>query len=388
MSNGGVVLYVNESGGPLMRMWKASVGMAAGEDVRKMIAETVAGKTPRTVEIECEGRTYSFVVVPLAQAGYVNMYGRDITVRKRAEEALRKSEERFRSALDSMMEGCQILGFDWRYIYLNDIADKHNQRPKEELLGNRYMDMWPGIEATNVFKLIKQCMEERTSHSLENEFVFPDGTIGWFDLKIYPVPEGVFILSLDITERKKAGEELQKSEERFRIIAEEISLGIAITRLSDSTIVFANPAYHEMFGLKPGELIGHHAPDRYWDPADREALMLALKNQGSLKNYPLKFKKPDGSAFWVESTVQFIEYQGEPVIMGSSMDITERRRAEEQIQNYMEELRASNEELERFNRAAVDRELRMIELKKEINSLSQQAGREPPYPLDFGKEQS
>ncbi len=123
---------------------------------------------------------------------------------------LQKSEERFRSTLDNMLEGCQILGFDWCYIYLNDSADRHNRRPKEELLGKKYTDMWPGIEFTEVYRIIKSCMEERITHHIENEFEFPDKSKGWFELSIQPVPEGVFILSYDISERKKSEQDLLK----------------------------------------------------------------------------------------------------------------------------------------------------------------------------------
>jgi PAS domain S-box-containing protein len=68
------------------------------------------------------------------------------------------------------------------------------------------------------------------------------------------------------------------------------------------------------------------------------------------------------------------------------MDITERKRDEELIQRYIEELRTINEELTRFNNASVGRELRMIELKREINELYVQSGQPPRYPLDFEKE--
>ena len=122
-------------------------------------------------------------------------------VLKRTEElgktnvVLQKSEERFRSTLDNMLEGCQIIGFDWKYIYLNDAADRHNRRPKEELLGSRYMDMWSGVETTEVFAAMKRCLEKRIAHHMENEFTFPDGKKGWFELSIQSVPEGIFILS-------------------------------------------------------------------------------------------------------------------------------------------------------------------------------------------------
>ena len=133
----------------------------------------------------------------------------DITERKRAETVLRESEERFRGTLENMLEGCQIIGFDWRYIYVNPAAEMHNRRPKEELLGNRYMDMWPGIEATEVFAVVRRCMEERVPQAMENEFTFPDGAEGWFDLRMSPVPEGVVILSYEISERKRSEKEIR-----------------------------------------------------------------------------------------------------------------------------------------------------------------------------------
>jgi len=119
---------------------------------------------------------------------------------------LRKSEEKFRFTLDNMIVGCQILDYDWRYTYINEAADVHNRISKEYLLGNKYMDMWPGIETTEVFAIIKKCMEERSFHHFENEFIFPDGSNGWFELSVQPVQEGVMILSNNVTERKLAEE--------------------------------------------------------------------------------------------------------------------------------------------------------------------------------------
>ncbi|MBK7626067.1 MAG: PAS domain-containing protein [Bacteroidales bacterium] len=141
---------------------------------------------------------------------------------------LAKSEERFQSTLDYLLEGCQIIGFDWKYIYLNRTAEIHNRRPNEELIGNRYQDMWPGIEKTEVFRIIKQTIEEKTASHLENEFVYPDGSHGWFDLSIQPVPEGVFILSIDITERKLREEQLYESEFRFTKLYENGPFGMVM----------------------------------------------------------------------------------------------------------------------------------------------------------------
>jgi putative nucleotidyltransferase with HDIG domain/PAS domain S-box-containing protein len=122
------------------------------------------------------------------------------------------------SVFDHFLEGCQIIGFDWRFLYINDAAAKHNRRPKKELLSKKYMDIWPGIQATEVFEIVRRCMEERIALQTENEFVFPDGTKGWFSLSIQPIPEGVLILSIDIAERKQVEDALVESEKRTKVL--------------------------------------------------------------------------------------------------------------------------------------------------------------------------
>ena len=143
----------------------------------------------------------------------------DLAGCKETAQAGRRSEEPYRSTMDRMLEGCQIIGHDWCYVYINDAAERHNRRPRGELIGRRYMDMWPGIESTHVFSVIRRCMEGHSAEVLENEFVFPDGMVGWFVLSIQPVPEGVFILSMDITARKRMEAALRGSEELFKTIA-------------------------------------------------------------------------------------------------------------------------------------------------------------------------
>lgn len=107
------------------------------------------------------------------------------------------------TTLDSLMEGFQLISFDWRYLYVNDAVVKHSKYEREELIGFTMMEKYPGIEKTPMFDLLKVCMKERKADYFENEFTYPDGSTGWFELRIQPVSEGLFILSIDITERKQ-----------------------------------------------------------------------------------------------------------------------------------------------------------------------------------------
>ncbi|MFA6169764.1 MAG: PAS domain-containing protein [Candidatus Margulisiibacteriota bacterium] len=134
----------------------------------------------------------------------------DVTESKKAEEKLLKAEERYRNTLDSMMEGFQIIGFDWRYLYVNNVVAEQEKRAKEELIGKTMMEVYPGIEKTEMFEQLKRCMEERVPHRMENEFVYPDGRRGYYELSIQPMTDGIFVVSQDITVRFQAEQKLKE----------------------------------------------------------------------------------------------------------------------------------------------------------------------------------
>jgi PAS domain S-box-containing protein len=125
---------------------------------------------------------------------------------------------RVRETMDNMVEGCQIIDRDWRYLYVNDAAAAHGRSTKEELLGRKMMDAYPGIENTEMFAALRRCLEERVPTRLENEFTYPDGETGWSELSVQPALEGILILSTDITARKRAEESLHRTALALRTL--------------------------------------------------------------------------------------------------------------------------------------------------------------------------
>src|SRR3990170_8286456 len=188
---------------------------------------------------------------------------------KRAKEQIRAAEGSLQSTLDNMLEGCQIIGYDWRYLYINDAVVKHGRTTKERVLGKTMMGMYPGIEKTEMFSKLQQCMKERLSTCMDNEFTYPDGEKRWFELSIQPVPEGIFILSIDITKRKTA-------EEKIRLVSEEWSR--TFDAISDFVFIIdhnyrlvrVNKALCDVLKKEPEELIGKrcfevlHGTDKPW----------------------------------------------------------------------------------------------------------------------------
>ncbi len=112
------------------------------------------------------------------------------------------------SILDSLLEGFQVIDYDWKYLYVNTTVASQGQSTIERLIGKTMMECYPGIENTFMFSQLRKCMDERVTLQFENEFIYNDGSKNWFELRIEPIPEGIFVLSTNITNRKRAEEEL------------------------------------------------------------------------------------------------------------------------------------------------------------------------------------
>lgn len=141
-----------------------------------------------------DGRELAFVTI------------KDVTVRHEQEQALRESNTRARGTLDRMIEGCQIIDREYRYVYLNEAAAAHGRADRTELVGRTMMEAYPGIEQTALFATLRECMETRAMRTFENAFSYPDGTKAVFELVVQAVPEGILISSLDVTAQKLSQE--------------------------------------------------------------------------------------------------------------------------------------------------------------------------------------
>jgi len=271
---------------------------------------------------------------------------RDVSERKKMDAKLRESERRYRSTLDNMLEGCQIIGYDWRYLYVNDALARHGRRSREELLGHTMMEAYPGIEKTEFFSVLRRCMKKRIPHRMKNEFTFPDGSRGWFEFSIQPVPEGIFILSIDISERKRAEQALRERGELFRLLVRNVFDGINICEFDPATgkrrLIFCNDRYVEISGFTRDQLFNAENLNEFViDHASEEEL--AHHYDCIVKEVPFtgisSWKRPDGRENIYEWTAVSVKKGDRFHIVGVDRDISERKKTVEALKQSEERFR-------------------------------------------------
>lgn len=165
------------------------------------------------------------------------------------------------SILDHLLEGCQIISFDFRYLYVNETVARQGRKAKDELLGHTMMEVYPGIENTTMFATLERCMSERQVAELENEFLYSDNTSAWFMLKMEPVPDGLFILSVDISTRKQVETELQNQLRRLEAlraidiaIVNTTNLSLALNTILEQVILSLGVDAADILLLNPHSL--------------------------------------------------------------------------------------------------------------------------------------
>ncbi|MGD9161307.1 MAG: PAS domain S-box protein [Desulfobacteraceae bacterium] len=218
----------------------------------------------------------------------------------KAEAAQRKSEERYRSTLDSMMEGFHIIDFKWRSIYINSAAAKHIKLPKEKILNRTVMEQIPNFVNTQIYTAFKTCMDERKPRKIETEIQYPDGKKVWFIFSLQPIPEGIFVLTTDITYKKKSEIELKRLVQAINQSGEAILMAN-----THQVIEYVNPAFEMITGYGREEAIDRPLSEMLKDIGDDKVyrtiwqrLEKGLTWRGRLSNH-----KKDGSLYTQDATV-------------------------------------------------------------------------------------
>jgi PAS domain S-box-containing protein len=338
----GNLLYANEAAFLLLADWELEVGKSAPEVLKGPACEVFDTKTTKMVEIPCRERTFSIAIAPAPEDEYVNLYGRDITEGRRAEEALRESENTARAWLNAIQESAFLMDRKGIILAANATVAQRMHRSIEELVGACIYDFIPPETAHARRLLVAQVIESGQPVRFEDE---RSGRI--IDNLIYPVfnqsgqVKHMAILGSDITERKQAEEALRESEDKFKYVFDNSVVGKSITLPSGE--INMNKAFCEMLGYSPEELqiirwqdITH--PDEI-EETQRE-LDTLLSDEKEAARFTKRYLQKNGSVVWADvSTSLRRDKQGKPLyFMTTVVDITEQKQAEEEIRKLNAEL--------------------------------------------------
>lgn len=210
VSRDGVLLYANESSRSLLTEWACAVGQPVPPLWRTLVAEALGTNSRKTVNAEFEHQAYSVVVAPVAEGKYVNLYGRDITERRQAENALREGERRYRNLSDNMLAGfayCKMLFENGRpvdYVYVGVNPAFERLTGLKNVAWKKVTELIPGIRESNPELFERYGRVASTGKSEAFEIYMASMDI-WLSVSAFCPKKGYFIaISENITERKRA----------------------------------------------------------------------------------------------------------------------------------------------------------------------------------------
>ncbi|MBU7046711.1 MAG: PAS domain S-box protein [Theionarchaea archaeon] len=322
------------------------------------LEELIAGKT-NSLEVEKrfirkDGEiVWGYLTVSLLRDAhgipvYVVVSVQDTTEHKKAEEALRKSEEEFRlffeNAKDAIFWAEPETG---TIIRCNKAAEILLEKNREEIIGYHQTELHPPDKRGYYAEIFKTHVDMKGSKDVEGEVITKSGIIKPVHITASitliggsPIIQGIF---RDVTESKRAERELQESEEKYRTLVEQSLQGIAIAHGIPLRLVFMNTALSEMLGYTTEELLSLNSQEtlNLVHPEDQsffsEQYQDILEGNPSLPLYELRLIRKDGTICWLEIHANRIEYCGQPAIQAAFMDITDRKKAEEQIKASLKE---------------------------------------------------
>jgi PAS domain S-box-containing protein len=308
----------------------------AGEPV--MFEARARRKNGERFDIETRG-------VPIQHQGrpHVLYIGRDITARKSAEQVLRASEEQYRAIFNATTDALVLRDAEFRIVDVNPAYEALSGYRRDEVLGATRLTMRSPEANSDYLEVHRRALAGEVIR-LDSAAMRKDGTR--FDLEVSVVPityagrPHVLYVGRDISERKRAEERLRASEEQYRAIFNAAADALVL-RDADFRIVDINPAYEALSGYARAEVIGL---DRVVaNPPEAEAQMRALHRR-ALAGEPVLVEavrlRKDGTRRDVELRGVPIQYRGAPHVLYVGRDISERKRADEQLRASEEQYRA------------------------------------------------
>jgi PAS domain S-box-containing protein len=269
----------------------------------------------------------------------VAIFFNDITERKKAEAQVIQNNKTFSELIERAPFGIYVVDSRFRIAQMNTGSQNGAFRNVRPVIGRDFGEamhiLWPKTVAGEIIAAFLHTLktgEPYHSPRFTNPR-FDVKTVESYEWELHrlTLPDGQFgviCYYFDSTKLRNAEQELRLSEERFRTIAETVPVLVCITLLEDSVVLFTNEFCNRAFGQGGGDIIGTRGPDYYCDPADRAKLIDIIRSRGSVDNYQLNVKRSDGTPFWIMTSVRPIIYQGQPAIIGASIDITEQKRIE------------------------------------------------------------
>lgn len=266
----------------------------------------------------------------------------DLTERKRAEEAVRESEERYRLLRDEASDMVIFSRLDGTILEANAAVEKVYGYSQQELRSMNVRE----LRAPETRAFIDADIQASVSQGgllYETIHQRKDGTAFPVEISARSAQLGgesvVFAVLRDITERKKAREALADSERRYRLLFERNLAGV-YRSTAGGRVIDCNDAFARIFGYdSPEEVKRLPAEAFYTSPADRQRFLTQLRKEGSLMNLESKGRRKDGLPIWMYENVSLLkdEETGEEIIEGTLFDISERKQAEEGLRKVSEE---------------------------------------------------
>jgi PAS domain S-box-containing protein len=309
-------------------------------------AEVPPGFTARLLARDGTVRFCEFFVDLVMYQGAPAILGiaRDITERRRVEEALQKSEEKYRELVENANSIILKMDETGKVTFFNEFAQRFFGYTNDEIIGKPVVGTIVPAKESESGRDLRTLLDDIVRNPgpylfNENENITRDGKRVWIRWHNKPLLDrdgqlaGVLSIGTDITGRRQAEEALQKSEEKYRSIIENMQ--DAYLRSDENAIItMVSPSAASLFGYgSPEEMVGLPTASLYSNPGQRDEVMRILQGGGEIHDFTAEGQKKDGTTFWFSLNVQFIRDE-EGRIRGSEAivrDISERRSMEHAI---------------------------------------------------------